>query len=100
MKMLIAALLLSLPSISFANLMMIENQNGGFIILSKESCPFENDKSKPVYMALATTETLKVPGCWFFQNMTVHVVWFQQGQPPVEAEYPAINFKFVPEDTK
>lgn len=100
MKMLIAALLLSLPSVSFANLMMMRNQNGGFIVLSKESCPVEHDKSNPLYMALTTSDTQQVPGCWFFQNMTVHVVWFQSGQSSVEAEYPAVDFKFVSEDTK
>jgi hypothetical protein len=100
MKMLIAAILLSLSSVSFSNMMMMENQDGGFIILSKELCPIEHDKSTPLYMALATSETLQVPGCWFFQDMTVYVVWFQQDQPPFEAEYPALNFKFVSEDKK
>ena len=100
MKMLIAALLLSLPLMSFANLMVAENQSGGFIILSKESCPLEHNNTVPLYMALATSDTLQVPGCWFFQDMIVHVVWFQQGHPPAEAEYPALNFKFVSEDKK
>jgi hypothetical protein len=100
MKMLIAALVLLLPSVSFADLMMMQNQGGGFVVLSKESCPLEHDDSKPLYLAVTTSETLQVPGCWFFQDMTVHVIWFQQGQDPVEAEYPVLNFEFVASDKK
>lgn len=100
MKMLIATLLLSLPSISFANLMMMENQGGGFIVLSKNTCPLEHDKTIPLYMALTTSETENMAGCWFFRDMIVHVIWFKEGTEPVKAEYPAINFKFVPDDKK
>jgi hypothetical protein len=97
MKKLIATILLSLPLVALANMMVMKNQQGEHIVLSKDECPIEHDKTLPMYMALATTPTVNVPGCWFFKDMLVHVFWFQLGQEPVKYEYPVERFEFVPE---
>jgi hypothetical protein len=100
MKKFLATILLSLPLAAWADMMVMQNQQDGYIILSKDECPIEHDKTLPLYMALATTPTVNVPGCWFFKDMLVHIIWLQQGQDPVKYEYPAENFKFVPSEKK
>jgi hypothetical protein len=96
MKKFFAALLLSFPLVASANMMVLKNQQGGYIILSKDECPIEHDKTTPLYMALTTSDEVNIPGCWFFKNMKVHIFWLQEGQDPVKYEYPALDFEFVP----
>jgi hypothetical protein len=96
MKRIIAAILLSFPLVSLAEMMVLTNQDGGAIALIKDICPLEHDENKPLYMALATSEDRNVPGCWFFKDMTVHVYWLLPGEDPIGAVYPALDFEFVP----
>jgi len=100
MKKFLVTILLSLPLVASANMMVMKNKQGGFIALSKDTCPLEHDKTNPLYMALATSENVNVPGCWFFMDMTVHIFWFQEGKQPEKYEYPALEFEFVPSDEK
>jgi len=100
MKKLIAAFLLSFPLVASANMMVIKNQQGGIIALSKDACPLEEKFEKPLFIAVATTENNTIPGCWYFEDMTVHIFWFQEEKQPVKYEYPAIDFEFVPSEKK
>ena len=100
MRKIIATILLSLPLVAWADMMVLEHQQGGHIVLVKDNCPIEYDKTLSMYMALATTPSTVVFGCWFFKDMLVHIIWIQQGQDPVKYEYPAEDFEFVPEKNK
>jgi hypothetical protein len=100
MRKIIATILLSLPLVAWADMMVLQNQQGGYIVLSKDECPIEHDKTVPMYMALATTPSTVVPGCWFFKDMLVHIIWIRQGHDPVKYQYPAEDFEFVPEKDK
>lgn len=98
MKKLVAALLFSLASAACADMMVLQNQGGGFIALSKDACPLETEFEKPLFTALTTTETYTVPGCWYFEDMEVYVFWFPKDQDVVQAKYSATDFEFVPSE--
>jgi hypothetical protein len=99
MKKLFAALLLSFPLAASANMMVMKNQKGGVIALVKDVCPVEHDKTTPLYVAIAATDTEKVPGCWYYKDQKVFVFWFTD-KGVVESEYPAQNFEYVSSEKK
>jgi len=96
MKKFLATILLSFPLVAWADMMVLKNQEGGFIALIKEICPFEHDRSNPMYIALATARDVNIPGCWYFEDMNVHIFWFTPQNNIVEHSYPASDFEFVP----
>lgn len=99
MKKFLATILLSLPLASLADMMVIRNKDNGVIALFKDPCPIEHDKSKPLFLALATSKDDYVPGCWFFRDQKVFVVWFTS-TGIIESEYLAQNFEYVGSDKK
>jgi hypothetical protein len=99
MKKFLATILLSLPLASLADMMVIRNQDNGVIALFKDACPIEHDKLKPLFLALATSKDNYVPGCWFYRDQKVFVVWFTE-KGTVESEYSAQNFEYVGSDKK
>jgi hypothetical protein len=99
MKKLIATILLSLPLAALADMMVIKNQQGGYIALFKDACPAEHDKATPLYLAIATTDSSVTSGCWLYKDQKVFVVWFTENGI-VESEYAAQNFEYIASNKK
>jgi hypothetical protein len=96
MKKFLATILLSLPLAAWADMMVMQNQEGGFIALVKDECPIEHDKTIPMFMALASAKGMDIPGCWYFEDMNVHIFWFTPQNGILEYTYSALDFTFVP----
>lgn len=77
MKKILVSLLLCLSAHASADTVAwLENQGGGKIILTDNTCP--SDPAQ--FVAYGTSQSISTQfGCWFSDDMMVHITWTKSG---------------------
>jgi len=89
-KAIISALLFA-PAISYAAVMVTNNEGGGEIVLTTNDCVYLNEKFAGLKAAYTWTPKLpKMEGCWAVVDGNVSVIYFDELK---ERIYPVSAFR-------
>ena len=91
MKILALAMMLAVSSALAESIAYIANKGGGRIVITDEAC--SNQKGKIAY---TTGNTDTILGCWFIDDLYVHIVWSDDGKL---RSYPLENWTLMPKKT-
>ena len=80
-----------MSSASAESIAYLANKGGGRIVITDEAC--SNQKGKIAY---TTGNTDTILGCWFLDDLYVHIVWSDDGKL---RSYPLENWTLMPKKT-
>jgi len=91
MKILALAMVAVMSSASAESIAYLANKGGGRIVITDEAC--SNQKGKIAY---TTGDSNTILGCWFIDDLYVHIVWADDGKL---RSYPLENWILMPKKT-
>jgi hypothetical protein len=91
MKILALAMVAVMSSASAESIAYLANKGGGRIVITDEAC--SNQKGKIAY---TTGDSNTILGCWFIDDLYVHIVWADDGKL---RSYPLENWTLMPKKT-
>jgi len=91
MRILALAMVAVMSSASAESIAYLANKGGGRIVITDEAC--SNQKGKIAY---TTGDSNTILGCWFIDDLYVHIVWSDDGKL---RSYPLENWTLMPKKT-
>jgi hypothetical protein len=91
MRILALAMMAVMSSASAESIAYLANKGGGRIVITDEAC--SNQKGKIAY---TTGDSNTILGCWFIDDLYVHIVWADDGKL---RSYPLENWILMPKKT-
>ena len=91
MRILALAMVAVMSSASAESIAYLANKGGGRIVITDEAC--SNQKGKIAY---TTGDSNTILGCWFIDDLYVHIVWADDGKM---RSYPLENWILMPKKT-
>ena len=91
MRILALAMVAVMSAASAESIAYLANKGGGRIVITDEVC--SNQKGKIAY---TTGDSNTILGCWFIDDLYVHIVWADDGKM---RSYPLENWILMPKKT-
>ena len=91
MRILALAMVAVMSAASAESIAYLANKGGGRIVITDEAC--SNQKGKIAY---TTGDSNTILGCWFIDDLYVHIVWADDGKL---RSYPLENWILMPKKT-
>jgi hypothetical protein len=91
MRILALAMVAVMSAASAESIAYLANKGGGRIVITDEACT--NQKGKIAY---TTGDSNTILGCWFIDDLYVHIVWADDGKM---RSYPLENWILMPKKT-
>ncbi len=92
MRILALALVAAVSSVSAESIAYLTNKGGGRIVITDEAC--SNPQKGKIAYTTGNTDTIL--GCWFIDDLYVHIVWADDGKL---RSYPLENWTLMPKRT-